>query len=134
GSSHLRRQPQGDDGKGDQDDQPQNIRDDERQHAIKNGRDLHVLDHAFYDEDVHADGRVDQPELHRHDDDDAEPDRVEAQLLDDRKDDGDGEDDHGQRIHQAAEHQIHDHDHRQDAVAADAEAGEELLSPSAASA
>ena len=86
---------------------------------------LDVLHHALDDEHVHADGRMDQPELHRHDDDDAEPDRVEAQMHDDREDDGDGQDDHGHRVHQAAEHQVHQHDQRQHAVAAEAEPGEE---------
>ena len=73
------------DRKRDQDDQPQDVGDDERHHAIEDGRYLRVLDHAFYHEDVHADRRVDEPELDRHHDDDAEPDRVEAELLDDRK-------------------------------------------------
>jgi hypothetical protein len=42
------------------------------------------------------------------------------------EDDRHGQDDHGERIHQAAEYEIHQHDEREHAIGADAEAGEEL--------
>src|SRR6185312_6970505 len=123
---HMRGQPEGDDGKGDQDDEPDDIGDDERHHALENRDKTHVLDHALDDENIHADRRMDEPELHRHDDDDAEPDRVEAEMRDDRENNGHGENDHRHRVHQAAEHQIHEHDQRKDAVTADAKTGQEF--------
>ena len=87
---------------------------------------LTSLHHAFDDKHVHPDRRMDQPEFHRHHDDDAEPDRIEAEVGDDREDDRHRQDDHRHRVHQAAEHQVHQHDQRQHAVAAEAEAGEEF--------
>src|SRR6185369_16955535 len=86
----------------------------------------HVLHHALDHEHIHADRRMDQAELDRHHDDDAEPNRIEAEMDNDREDDRHGEDDHGHRIHQAAQHQIHHHDQREDAVGAEPEAGEEF--------
>ena len=122
--SHVRGQVEREYRERDQNDQPDEIGDDERQHAEKYRREAHVLHHALDDEYVHADRRMDEPELHRHHDDDPEPDRVEAELHDHREDDRDGQDDHGQRVHQAAEDEIHQHDQRQHPVAAEAEPGE----------
>ena len=51
---------------------------------------------------------------------------IEAERCNDRKDDRHGRDDHRHRVHRAAEHEVHQHDERRHAVAADAEAGEEL--------
>src|SRR6185436_18576356 len=102
------------------------IGDDERNHAAKDGGERHVLDHAFYDKDVHADRRMDQAEFDRHHDDDAEPDRIKTEMRHHREDDRHGQDDHGHGVHQAAEHEIHDHDQRQHAVGAEPEAGEEF--------
>src|ERR1043165_1910940 len=79
--SHPRRQEQRDDREYDQNYEPQDVSEDERHHAIEDGGDPGIIDHALDDEDVHADRRVDQAELDRHHDDDAEPDRVEAELL-----------------------------------------------------
>src|SRR5262245_26640242 len=125
-SLHLRGQPQRQDRKGDEDNQPDKIGQDERNDAPEYRRKGDVLDDAFYHEHVHPDRRMDQTELDGHHDDNAEPDRVEAQMRDDRKDDRDGQDDHGHRVHQAAEHQVHHHDQRQDAVAAEPESGQEF--------
>src|SRR5262249_24097277 len=124
--SHFRGQLERDDGKRNQDDQAQDIGDDERQHAVEDGRNLHVLHHAFYHEDVHADRRVNEAELDRHHDDHPEPDRVESELFDDGKDDRDGDDDHGERVHEASQHQVHDHDQREHAVAPNPDAGQKL--------
>src|SRR5215813_15075007 len=77
--SHVGRQPKRKYRKRNENDESDQVGDDERQHAIENGRDLHVLDHALDDEDVHADRRMDEAELDRHDDDDAEPDRIETE-------------------------------------------------------
>src|SRR5262249_2843126 len=101
-NSHARREPQRDDRKGYQNDQPNEVGHDERQDAGEDRREVYVLDHAFYDEHDHSHGRMDQPQLHRHHDDDAEPDRVETEFLDHRKDDRDRQDHHGKRIHQAS--------------------------------
>src|SRR3954453_7903658 len=125
-ASHLRRQVERDDRKGNQNDEAEDIGDDEREYAVEDGRNLHILDHAFYHEDVHADWRMDEAELHRHHDDDTEPDWIEPKLFDHGKDDRDGEDDHGERVHQAPEHQVHDHDQREHAVAPEPEPGEKL--------
>src|SRR6185503_7080897 len=95
-ASHFRRQVERDDRKGNQNDEAKDIGDDERQYAVEDGRNLHILDHAFYHEDVHADRRMDEAEFDRHHDDDAEPDRIESKLFDHGKDDRDGEDDHGE--------------------------------------
>src|SRR5581483_5756966 len=122
--SHMRRQVERQNWKGDQDHEANEIGDDERQHAGEDRREADVLHDAFDHEHVHADRRMDEAELHRHDDDDAEPDRIEAELADHREDDRDGENDHRQRIHQAAEHDVHHHDQRQHAVTAEPEAGQ----------
>ena len=95
-------------------------------HAREDRRETDVLHHALDHEHVHPDRRMNEPEFDRHDDDDAEPDRIEAELRDHREDDRHGQDDHGQRVHQAAEHDIHHHDQRQHAVAAEPQPGEEL--------
>jgi hypothetical protein len=52
---------------------------------LKDRRETHVLDHALDHEHVHADRRMDQPEFDRHHDDDAEPDRIEAERRDHRE-------------------------------------------------
>src|SRR4051812_47960622 len=122
----MRGQPERDNRQGDEDHQPDQVGHDEGNHAPENGGETHVFNDAFDDEHIHADRRMDQAELDRHDDDDAEPDRVEAELGDHGKDDRHRQDDHGHGVHQAAEHQIHQHDQRQHAVGAEAEAGEEL--------
>src|SRR5262249_46524897 len=121
----MRGQPQSEDREGDQDHQPNQVGNDEGDHALEDGGKTHVFYHAFDDKDVHAHRRMDQPEFDGHDDDDAEPDRVEAEMGNDRKDDGHGQDDHGHGVHQAAKDEVHQHDQRQDAVAAEAERCEE---------
>src|SRR5450755_2106036 len=90
-SAHVLRQPERDDRKGDEDDQADDVGAHERQHAFEDGGEAHVLDDALDDEYVHSDRRVDEAELDRNDDDDAEPDRIEAERGNDRKDDGHGE-------------------------------------------
>src|ERR1035441_4356147 len=77
-SAHALRQPERDDRKGDEDDEAHDVGRHERQDALEDRREADVLDDALDDEDVHAHGRVDEAELDRHDDDDAEPDRIEA--------------------------------------------------------
>src|SRR5512144_2764201 len=72
--SHFRGQVECNDRKSDENDEAEDIGDDERQYAVEDGRNLHVLDYAFYYEDVHADRRMDEAELDRHDNDDPEPD------------------------------------------------------------
>src|SRR5690349_13517508 len=74
---HPARQERRQRGKPDQDDQPQEVGRDEGDDAEEDGGEADVLDDALDDEDVHADRRVDEAELDRHDDDDAEPDRIE---------------------------------------------------------
>src|SRR5665647_3722075 len=105
----MRGQPERQDREGDQDHQPDQVGDDERDHALEDRGETHVLHHALDDKHVHADRRMDQPEFHRHHDDDAEPDRVEAEMDNDREDDRHGQDDHGHRVHETAENQIHQH-------------------------
>src|SRR5271169_7082451 len=118
---HMRGQPKRNYREGDQDHQPDQVRDDKGNNALEDRREADVLNHAFYDEYVHADRRMDQPEFHRHHDDDAEPDRIEAEMGDDWEDNRHGQDDHRHRIHQAAERQVHQHDQRQPAVGAQAQ-------------
>jgi hypothetical protein len=72
----MRRQPERENRKRDQDHQPDQIGDDKRQHAAEDRRETDLLHHAFDHEHVHADRRMDQPKLNGHDDDDAEPDRI----------------------------------------------------------
>src|ERR1700674_496508 len=115
----MRRQIERQHRKRDQDYEPNEIGDDKRHHAEEYRGETDVLHHAFDDEHVHADRGVNKPKLDRHDDDDAEPDRIEAKLGDHREYDRDGQDDHGERIHQAAQHDVHHHDQRQYAVAAE---------------
>src|SRR5258707_9540539 len=73
-SHHALRQPGRQQRKCDQNDQPNEVGRHERKHAPENSGKRHVLDHAFDDEDIHSDRRMDQSELHRHHDDHAEPD------------------------------------------------------------
>ena len=73
---------------------------------------------------------MNKSKLDRHHDDHAEPDRIEPELLDDRKDNGDREDHHGKRIHQATQHDVHEHDQCQHPIAAEPqpdEKGRDLL-------
>src|SRR4029078_1925135 len=79
GLSHLTWQIESNRREDDQDDQSQNVGQYKRHDAEKDRRDFHILDHSLDHEDVHADRRVDQAMLHRHDDDHAEPDRIEAE-------------------------------------------------------
>src|SRR5690349_8320908 len=109
-------QPDGDDREDDQDDQPQDVRGDEGQHALEDRRERDVLDHALDHEHVHPDRWMDQAKLDGHDDDDAEPDRVEAEMGHHGEDDRHGQDDHGHGVHQAAQQQVHQHDENQHAV------------------
>src|SRR5438270_11588981 len=118
---HLARQPERDHREYDQDDQPDYIGHDKGQHAFEDRRKAHVFDDAFYDEDVHADRRVNESEFDCHDDDDAEPDRIEAEFGDHGKDDRHRQDDHGHRVHQASENDVHDHDQREHAVPPESE-------------
>src|SRR5260221_5234165 len=123
--THVLGQVGGDDGKGDEDDQAQDVGGDEGEDAGEDGEEAHFRYHRLDDENVHADRRMDQPQLHGHDDDDAEPDRVESQRGDHGKDDRHRQDDHRQRVHQAAQREVHQHDQGEHAVAPEAEAGEE---------
>src|SRR5271170_3291019 len=113
---HALRQPGREQRERDQDDETHQIGRDERDHALEDGGKRNIFHHALDDEDVHADRRMNQPQFHRHHDDDAEPDRIKSQMRHHRKDDRHGQDDHGHGVHQAAEHQIHHHDHGQYAV------------------
>src|SRR3974390_1113436 len=79
---HMRGQPKRDDRETDQDQEPNQVGDDERQHAFENSGEAHVLHDALDDEHDHPDGRVDEPEFHRHHDDDPEPDRGEPEMGD----------------------------------------------------
>src|SRR6476469_4769580 len=115
----MRGQPQGDDREDYEDRQSNQIGDDKRQHAFEDRGEIDVLNDAFYHKNDHADRRMDEAKFHSHHDDDAEPDRVEAEVCDDREDDGHRQDHHRERVHQAAEHQVHHHDQREHAVAAD---------------
>src|SRR4051812_8546539 len=74
---HMRGQPGGQDREADEDHEPDQVGDDERNNTAENGRESDVLHHALDDEDDHADRRVNEAKLDRHDDDDAEPDRIE---------------------------------------------------------
>src|SRR5262245_49169874 len=91
---HARRQPGGEQRKGDQDHEAQEVREHEGDDAAEDGGEGDVLYHALDDKDVHADGRMNQAELDRHHDDDPEPDRVEAEMHDDGEDDRHRQDDH----------------------------------------
>ena len=51
-----------------------------QKNTAENRRKRHLLHDALDYEHVHADRRVDQAELDRHDDDDAEPDRIELAV------------------------------------------------------
>src|SRR3954466_1222643 len=84
---HPRRQPCRQQREGDQDHQAHEVCRHERDHALEDGGEGDVLHHALDDEDVHAHRRMDQAELDRHDDDDAEPDRVETEMHDHGEDD-----------------------------------------------
>ena len=51
--------------------------DDKRDHAVEDGTERNILHHGLDHEHIHPDRRMDQPQFHRHHDDDAEPDRIE---------------------------------------------------------
>src|SRR5665213_2173822 len=106
----MRGQPQRYDREGDQDHQPDQVGEDEGDYALENRGETHVLHHALDDKDVHADRRMDEAEFDAHDDDDAKPDRIEAEMGHHRENDGHGKHDHRHRIHQAAERHVHQHD------------------------
>src|SRR5579883_3408114 len=84
---HVRRQIEGYGREGYEDREPAEIGNDERNHTLEDGREIDVLHHALDDEHDHADRRMDEPELHRHNHNNAEPDRVKAELLHHREDD-----------------------------------------------
>src|ERR1700761_5152861 len=77
---HVRWQPERQRWKRNQDDQTNQVGEDERQPASENRREADGLYHPLDHEHVHADRRMNEPKFDRHDDDDAEPDRIEAQL------------------------------------------------------
>src|SRR5215470_3367766 len=60
-ASHSGRQIERNDRKRDQDDKPHQVGDNERQYAFEDGGEIDVLDDAFDDEDIHPDGRMDEP-------------------------------------------------------------------------
>src|SRR5689334_22599916 len=123
---HTRRQPGGEQRERDQDHQADQVGRHKGNHAAEDGGERDVLHHALDDKDVHADRRMDEAELDRHHDDDAEPDRIEAEMHDDGEDDRHREADHRHRIHQAAEYEIHHHDQCQHAVGPEPKPGEKL--------
>src|SRR5512135_2387540 len=110
GSAHTPRQVDGNDREADQDGEAQQIGDDERYDTLEDRCEAHILHDALDHEYVHADRRVDQPQLDGHDDDHAEPDRIEAERRDHREDDRHGQDDHGHGVHETSERDVHQHD------------------------
>src|SRR3954470_11802779 len=97
---HARRQPGREQRECDQNYQADEVGRHKGDHAAEDGGERYVLHHALDDKDVHADRWMDQAEFDGHHDDDAEPDRVEAEMHDDGEDDRHGQDDHCHRIHQ----------------------------------
>ena len=65
---------------------------------------LHLRQQRLQHEQVHAHRRADQADLDHHHDQDAEPDRVDAQVHDEREEHRHREQDHGQLLHRGAEH------------------------------
>ena len=59
--------------------------------------------HGLDDEEVHPHRRGDHADLDQEAHDDAEPDRIEAQLQDDGIDEGEGHDHHGDPVEEAAQ-------------------------------
>src|SRR5580704_7541311 len=123
---HQARQVKRNGGKRDQDHETDHVGRDERQDAFEDGREAYVFDRGLDDEDVHSDGRMDEPEFDRHDDDDSEPDRVETERRDDGEDNGHGQNDHRHGVHEKAEYEIHQHDQHENDVAADPETSQEF--------
>ena len=76
----MRGQIERDNRKRDQDHEADQVGDNKWQNANKNSRKCHVLDYAFYDKNVHSNRRMDEAELDRHHDDDAEPDRISRAI------------------------------------------------------
>src|SRR5919107_6178657 len=64
---HQARQPGCENRECDQDGKPDQIRNDEGDNTIENGRDVYVLHDALDDEDIHSDRWMDQSEFDRHD-------------------------------------------------------------------
>src|SRR5699024_2652326 len=74
----------------------------------------------LHNEQIHADGRRDQADLYHHQGDNAEPEGDlfmgqpgKRQADDDRVEDRNGQEDHGQRVHDATEHQVDQQDRHQ---------------------
>src|SRR5205085_11627379 len=86
-SSHHAWQPQRKPRKRHQNGQAQDVGPHERQHPAEDGRRAELGDERSQDEHVHADGGADEADLDHAHDDDAEPDRIEAQVHDDREED-----------------------------------------------
>src|ERR1700747_2272208 len=106
---HSRWQVGGKDRETDEQEQTHQVGEDERYDPIEDRRDLDVLNDTLDDEHVHTDGRMNETELDRHHDDHAKPDWIEAELFDHRENDRNGQDNHGQRVHEAAQYQVHQH-------------------------
>src|SRR5690606_26295784 len=80
----------------------------------------------FDDEDVEADRRAQDPHLDDEHGDDAEPDQVHAQRLEHRHHHRQRQDQHGDILHEGAEHEIGEDDDDQRAGDAEIEAEQEL--------
>ena len=92
------------------------IRAEEGHDAAEDGVHGHVPGHPLYDEDIHADRRGDEPHLRHARDQDAEPDRVEMEPLDDRVKNGNGQQDDRERVRGQDQDQVNHHDQDQDDV------------------
>src|SRR5690606_35863471 len=107
------RQPQGDAGQEGQDGDQYEHHHDERRGAEHDVVHAAVRAQALDHEQVQADGGSDQCAFHQDDDDDAQPYRVVAHTDHDGRNDGNGGDHHGKGLHEAAQHEIEDHQNHQ---------------------
>src|SRR5471030_1655643 len=80
--NHVGRQPGCDQWKDYEDCKSNNVRDDKGKYTNKNRRHIDVLDDALDDKDVHPHGRMNQTKFDRHDDNHAEPYRIESESTD----------------------------------------------------
>src|SRR5690554_4370357 len=103
-SEHFR-QPQSDRREQHKQQEMDEIAREERQHALEDALDGYVSSHALDDVEVHAEWRMDEADLHRARDKDAEPDGRHPGIRDDRQQDRSGQQHQRKTIEDGAEDQ-----------------------------
>jgi hypothetical protein len=103
--SHVRRQPQDDAWECDEDRNCDQMRDEMRERTVKHFRNRPV-GVSGDDKAIEPNRRCDHADLGSHDLDHAEPDRIEAQRLDQRDHDGHRQNQNGKLVHEGSQHDV----------------------------